>query len=114
MTHYPLHPNQTHASPLYATVPLEEYERLKRKLDETQRETIRIAELYRRDRAAFNKEIDRLMNLIDADPEYTQALGDLAADNARLKDENALLKELNAKLQERVTRLEHELATNNK
>ena len=26
--HYPLHPGQTHAEPLYATIPLEEYERL--------------------------------------------------------------------------------------
>ena len=25
---YPLHPGQTHAEPLYATIPLEEYERL--------------------------------------------------------------------------------------
>lgn len=25
---YPLHPGQTHAEPLYATVPLEEYERI--------------------------------------------------------------------------------------
>jgi len=26
---YPLHPGQTHAEPLYAQIPLEEYERLK-------------------------------------------------------------------------------------
>lgn len=25
---YPLHPGQTHADPLYATIPLEEYERI--------------------------------------------------------------------------------------
>ena len=26
--HYPLHPGQTHAQPLYAQIPLEEYESL--------------------------------------------------------------------------------------
>lgn len=26
--HYPLHPGQTHAQPLYTTIPLEEYENL--------------------------------------------------------------------------------------
>ena len=26
--HYPLHPGQTHAQPLYTQIPLEEYERL--------------------------------------------------------------------------------------
>ena len=26
--HYPLHPGQTHTSPLYTTIPLEEYENL--------------------------------------------------------------------------------------
>lgn len=30
MSKYPLHPGQTHASPLYCTIPLEEYERLKK------------------------------------------------------------------------------------
>ena len=28
INNYPLHPGQTHAEPLYATIPLEEYERL--------------------------------------------------------------------------------------
>ncbi len=30
MKNYPLHPGQTHAQPLYAQIPLEEYERLMR------------------------------------------------------------------------------------
>lgn len=40
---YPLHPGQTHAEPLYCTIPLEEYENLKdeishlRSLNETMR-----------------------------------------------------------------------------
>ncbi len=29
---YPLHPGQTHAGPLYCTIPLEEYEGLKKKI----------------------------------------------------------------------------------
>lgn len=29
MIDYPLHPQQTHAKPLYVTIPLEEYEKLK-------------------------------------------------------------------------------------
>ena len=29
MIDYPLHPQQTHAEPLYVTIPLEEYEKLK-------------------------------------------------------------------------------------
>lgn len=41
MSNYPLHPGQTHASPLYCTIPLEEYERLKvieKKYDEIVKE----------------------------------------------------------------------------
>jgi hypothetical protein len=34
---YPLHPGQTHAEPLYATVPLEHYEALQRRVKELER-----------------------------------------------------------------------------
>jgi hypothetical protein len=34
---YPLHPGQTHAEPLYATVPLEHYEALQRRVNELER-----------------------------------------------------------------------------
>ena len=43
---YPLHPGQTHAEPLYAQIPLEEYERLMR---ENKRLKARTAELERMD-----------------------------------------------------------------
>lgn len=30
---YPIHPGQTHAEPMYCTVPLEEYENMKKKIN---------------------------------------------------------------------------------
>lgn len=61
---YPLHP-QTEATPLYTTVPTIEYETMKRKLDTAQKECIRIAELYKKDRKKFEAEMDRLAAMID-------------------------------------------------
>ena len=43
---YPLHPGQTHAEPLYAQIPLEEYERL---MQENKRLKVRTEELERKD-----------------------------------------------------------------
>lgn len=61
---YPLHP-QTEATPLYTTVQTIEYETIKRKLDTAQKECIRIAELYKKDRKKFEAEMDRLAAMID-------------------------------------------------
>lgn len=35
---YPLHPGQTHAEPLYATIPLEEYESLHQRIAALEKE----------------------------------------------------------------------------
>lgn len=53
-----------HPAPLYATVPKSEYDVLKRKLDICQKECIRIAELYQRDKQLFNNKIQRIIRLI--------------------------------------------------
>lgn len=53
-----------HPTPLYATVPKSEYDVLKRKLDICQKECIRIAELYQRDKQLFNNKIQRIIRLI--------------------------------------------------
>lgn len=80
-------------TPLYATILQEDYDRLQNKLDVCQKECIRIVELYRKDKNLFEKEIEKIMSTIDNDPDYKQALGDLAISNQRYKDENAALKE---------------------
>lgn len=51
-------------SPLYATVPKAEYDALKKKLDICQKECIRIAELYKRDKQLFNNKIQRIIRHI--------------------------------------------------
>ena len=53
-----------HPAPLYATVPKAEYDALKRKLDICQKECIRIAELYQRDKQLFNRKMKRIVNHI--------------------------------------------------
>lgn len=86
-----------HTLPLYATVLQEDYNILKDKLDVCQKECIRIAELYKTDRALFDKEIEKIMAWIDSDPDYTKALGNLSSQNQQLISENAALKEKLAK-----------------
>jgi hypothetical protein len=36
---YPLHPGQTHAEPYYCTIPLEEYESMKKRISELEKLT---------------------------------------------------------------------------
>lgn len=52
-------------SPLYATVPKTEYDSLKKKLDICQKECIRIAELYKRDRKLFEAKMERMVKRIE-------------------------------------------------
>lgn len=52
-------------SPLYATVPKAEYDAIKRKLDICQKECIRIAELYKRDKKLFENEIQQIIERIN-------------------------------------------------
>ena len=52
-------------SPLYATVPKDEYDALKKKLDICQKECIRIAELYKRDKQRFCTKIERIIKHIE-------------------------------------------------
>lgn len=52
-------------SPLYATVPKAEYDALKKKLDICQKECIRIAELYKRDKQRFCTKIERIIKHIE-------------------------------------------------
>lgn len=52
-------------SPLYATVPKAEYDALKKKLDICQKECIRIAELYKRDKKLFENEIQQIIERIN-------------------------------------------------
>ena len=56
-------PNQP--APLYATVTMAEYQTLQKKLDICQKECIRIAELYQRDKQLFNKKIQRIIRHIE-------------------------------------------------
>lgn len=51
-------------APLYATVPMAEYQALQKKLDICQKECIRIAELYQRDKQLFNNKIQRIIRHI--------------------------------------------------
>lgn len=52
-------------APLYATVPMAEYQALQKKLDICQKECIRIAELYKRDKKLFENEIQRIIERIN-------------------------------------------------
>lgn len=52
-------------APLYATVPMAEYQALQKKLDICQKECIRIAELYQRDKQLFNNKIQRIIRHIN-------------------------------------------------
>lgn len=61
----PHHLNPNHAAPLYATVPMAEYQALQKKLDICQKECIRIAELYQRDKQLFNTKIQRIIRHIN-------------------------------------------------
>jgi hypothetical protein len=54
-----------HPAPLYATVPMAEYQALQKKLDICQKECIRIAELYQRDKQLFNTKIQRIIRHIN-------------------------------------------------
>jgi hypothetical protein len=54
-----------YTSPLYATVPKAEYDALKKKLDICQKECIRIAELYKRDRKLFEAKMERMVKRIE-------------------------------------------------
>ena len=56
-------PNHNPA-PLYATVPKAEYQALQKKLDICQKECIRIAELYQRDKQLFITKIQRTIRHI--------------------------------------------------
>lgn len=80
------------ALPLYATVLQKDYNRLKERLDVCQKECIRIAELYKRDKAAFLAEIDRLVSRIDNDPDYMGVITDITNANQGLSQENDKLK----------------------
>lgn len=103
-------------------VPYEEYERIKCKLDITQKECIRIADLYRDNRDAFYVEIDKIMAKIDTNPDYVEVAKNILAANKNLKDENTALKENISRLQEvlvtkdncidRLTAKVHELEKN--
>ena len=53
--------NCKETSPLYATVPKAEYDAIRRKLDICQKECIRIAELYKRDKKLFEIEIQQII-----------------------------------------------------
>ena len=53
-----------HPAPLYATVSMAEYQALQKKLDICQKECIRIAELYQRDKKFFNTKIKRIIRHI--------------------------------------------------
>lgn len=81
-----------HALPLYATVLQKDYNRLKERLDVCQKECIRIAELYKRDKTAFLAEIDRLVSRIDNDPDYLGVITDITNANQGLSQENDKLK----------------------
>ena len=59
------HLNPNHIQPLYATVPLAEYQALQKKLDICQKECIRIAELYQRDKQLFNNKMKRIVRHIN-------------------------------------------------
>ncbi|MDY6387809.1 MAG: hypothetical protein SPL21_10080 [Fibrobacter sp.] len=52
-------------APLYATVTMAEYQALKKKLDICQKECIRIAELYKRDKQRFCTKIERIIKHIE-------------------------------------------------
>lgn len=52
-------------APLYATVQMAEYQALQKKLDICQKECIRIAELYQRDKQLFNTKIKRIIRHIN-------------------------------------------------
>lgn len=58
------HLNPNHIAPLYATVPLAEYQALQKKLDICQKECIRIAELYEHDKQLFNNKLKRIIRHI--------------------------------------------------
>ena len=90
----------TDARPLFQMVPYDEYERIKCKLDITQKECIRIADLYRNNRDAFYVEIDKIMAKIDTNPDYVEVTNNILVANKNLKDENATLKESISRLQE--------------
>ena len=90
----------TDARPLFQMVPYDEYERIKSKLDITQKECIRIADLYRYNRNAFFVEIDKIMAKIDTNPDYVEVTNDILVTNKNLRDENAALKENISRLQE--------------
>ena len=48
MKDYPLHPNQTHAAPLYTQLPLEEYESVMRENKLLKDENARLNEVLKR------------------------------------------------------------------
>lgn len=60
------------AAPLYATIPMAEYQALQKKLDICQKECIRIAELYKRDKKLFENEIQKIIERINESNTVTQ------------------------------------------
>lgn len=60
------------ATPLYATIPMAEYQALQKKLDICQKECIRIAELYKRDKKLFENEIQKIIERINESNTVTQ------------------------------------------
>ncbi len=92
-----------HALPLYATVLQKDYNRLKERLDVCQKECIRIAELYKRDREEFILEIDRLVSRIDGDPSYIDTIDEIIRANEDFSAEND-------KLKARIRALEYNIA----
>jgi len=54
--HYPLHPGQTHAEPLYAQIPLEEYESIMRENKLYKEENARLNEVLKRHGITLLKE----------------------------------------------------------
>lgn len=53
---YPLHPGQTHAQPLYAQIPLEEYERLMAENKRLKEENARLNQVLKRHGITLLKE----------------------------------------------------------
>ena len=92
-----------HALPLYATVLQKDYNRLKERLDVCQKECIRIAELYKRDKEEFILEIDRLVSRIDGDPSYIDVVDEITRANEDFSAENDKLKAHISALERNIT-----------
>lgn len=102
---YPCLPGQTHPRPLNVEIPMADFEATKRKLDAAQKECIRIADLYRHDKARLEHELDRLVAMLD----HGEITAQESAQMQTLKAENETLKKMNADLQGRLAAAETKL-----